>query len=81
MTFNLIKPILTNIKLIPNVDGTITVNGVIAQIGIQGAPANKFIQTDIVPPFSIPATETSATQPAFINAHVAAYVATTYPNS
>lgn len=81
MTFTLLKVILSNIKLTPNNDGTITANGVIAQVGITGAPANKFIQTDIVPAFSIPATETSASQPAFIQTHVAAYVATTYPNS
>jgi len=43
--------------------------------------ADKFIQTDIMPDIILPATETMASAPAYIEAQALAYVAANYPNT
>lgn len=81
MTYELLNTITRNAKFTPNEDGSIKATGVIAQIIIVGSLTGKFIQTDQVPAFDIPATTTSAQQPAYIEAQAQAYVTATYPNS
>jgi hypothetical protein len=82
MTFQIYGEAITrNMALKPNPDGTITVTNAQVQIMIVGSPADKFIQTDMIPPFNIPATETTATQPAYIEGVALAYIAATYPNT
>jgi len=73
--------ITRNMALSPNQDGTITVTNAQVQIMIVGSPEGKFIQTDVIPPFNIPATETSATQPAYIESIALAYIVSEYPNT
>jgi hypothetical protein len=80
MNYTLLDTITQNAKFTANEDGTITAKNVIVKVGIVGAPANKFIQVDVVPEFNIPASTTSANQPAYIDAQAQAYVTATYPN-
>lgn len=82
MTYQIYGSAITrNMALTPNQDGTITVTNAQVQIMVVGTPADKFIQTDVIPPFNIPASETSATQPAYIEQVALAYIAATYPNT
>ena len=81
MNYALYATITRNASYTANVDGTLTVTNVIAQINVVGAVADKFIQTDVMEPIIIPATETMATAPAYIEAAAQAYVTATYPNT
>lgn len=81
MTYELLNTITRNATFTANEDGSIKATGVIAQIIIVGSPTGKFIQTDQVPAFNIPAKTTSEEQPAYINTQAQAYVTKTYPNS
>lgn len=81
MNFILLNTITNRARFTQNGDGSIKANQVIAQIGIQGAPEGKFIQNDYVPEFNIPATKTSAEQPAYIEAKAQEYVTQNYPNT
>ena len=81
MKYTLLQTITTQTTFVSNQDGSLTAKNVIVKVGIDGAPVGKFIQVDIVPEFNIPATETSATQPAYIEAQAQAYVTATYPNT
>lgn len=81
MNYALYATITRNATYMANPDGTLTVTNVIAQINVVGAVADKFIQTDIMPPIILPATETMATAPAYIEAQAQAYVTANYPNT
>jgi len=81
MNYVLYNTITRNASYTANADGTLTVKNAIAQINIVGAVADKFIQTDIMPDIILPATETMASAPAYIEAQALAYVAANYPNT
>ena len=81
MNYVLYNCVTRNATYQANEDGTITATGVIAQSNIVGAPTGKFIQTDVMPPIIIPANQTTATQPAYIEAQAVQYVKDTYPNT
>lgn len=81
MKYVLYACITRNATYQANPDGTLTVTNVIAQVNIVGAPVDKFIQTDVMDPIILPATETMASAPAYIEAQAVAYVAATYPNT
>ena len=81
MNYTLLNSTTRNANFTANEDGSITVSNILVEIGIVGAPDGKFTQSDRVPDFNIPANQTSATQPAYIQAQVQAYVSATYPNT
>ena len=81
MNFALYNTITLNATYKANEDGTLTVTNVLVQINIVGSPADKFIQTDTMPPIIVPATETMASAPAYVEAQAQAYVTTNYPNN
>lgn len=81
MQFTLYNEITANASYQSNEDGSLTATNVIAQVNIVGAPAKKFIQTDIMPPFIIPKTTTAQQMPDYIKAQAVLYVQTTYPNT
>lgn len=81
MNYALYATITRNASYQANNDGTLTVKNAIAQINVVGAVADKFIQTDVMPDIILPATETMATAPAYIEAQALAYVAANYPNT
>ena len=74
-------PITRNATFITNQDGSLRANGVVVQVQIVGAIADKFIQTDIIPAFDIPASTTTANQPAYVEQVALDYISATYPNS
>lgn len=81
MEYELANVITNNAIFTSNEDGSLTAKGVAVQTKIVGAYEGKFLQTDQMPPFNIPADETSATQPAYIQAQATAFVAEKYPNT
>lgn len=82
MTYTIYGTAITrNMILRPNLDGTLTVTNAQVQIMIVGSPDDKFIQTDVIPTFNIPATETSATQPGYIEQVALNYISSNYPNN
>ena len=81
MEYQLKNVITRNGILKANDDGTITISNVNVEIKIVGAPEGKFIQTDTMSAIVIPATKTTAQQPAYIEEQALAYVATNYPNT
>lgn len=81
MNYELYNTITRNATYVANEDGTMTASNVVAQINIVGAPKDKFIQSDIMPPIVIPSTETMASAPAYIEAQAQAYVTKNYPNT
>jgi len=81
MNYALYATITRNASYTANADGTLTVKNAIAQINVVGAVANKFIQTDILPDIILPATETMASAPAYIEGVAQAYVTANYPNT
>jgi len=81
MNYTLLETITRNAKFTANQDGSIKATNVIVKVGIVGAPANKFIQVDVVPEFNIPAGTLTSAQEAYINTQAQAYVTATYPNT
>jgi hypothetical protein len=81
MNYVLYATITRNASYTANADGTLTVKNAIAQINVVGAVADKFIQTDIMPDIILPATETMASAPAYIEAVAQDYVTANYPNT
>lgn len=82
MTYSLVNMISANARFVQNQDGTITANGVIAQVGIVGTPQHKFIQSDIITPGIVVPADTSASgMQAYLIAQATAYVNRVYPNS
>lgn len=81
MEYKLSQVFTQNARFTSNEDGTITVKGVVVQTKIVGAYENKFLQVDVMSDIIIPSTETSATQPAYIEKQADAWVTATYPNT
>lgn len=81
MNYELARVNTQNTRFTSNQDGTITASGVVVFTKIVGAYPDKFLQVDIMSDIIIPATETSATQPAYIEKQASAWVASTYPNT
>lgn len=81
MNYELAKVNTQNARFTSNENGTITASGVVVHTKIVGAYPDKFLQVDIMSDVIIPSTETSATQPAYIESQAAAWVASTYPNT
>jgi hypothetical protein len=81
MNYELSKVNTQNARFTSNEDGTITATGVVVYTKIVGAYPDKFLQVDVMSDIIIPASETSATQPAYIESQAAAWVTSTYPNT
>lgn len=81
MQYELYDTITQNAVYSSNPDGTLTAVNVAVQVNIVGAPADKFIQTDVLTPLTIPADTEAQNIPAYIEAQALLYVQTTYPNT
>jgi hypothetical protein len=81
MNYELARVNTQNTRFTSNEDGTITATGVVVYTKIVGAYPDKFLQVDVMSDIIIPAKETSATQPAYIESQVADWVKSTYPNT
>lgn len=81
MEYQLAKVNTQNARFTSNQDGTITASGVVVFTKIVGAYPDKFLQVDIMSDIIIPASEISATQPAYIESQANAWVTATYPNT
>lgn len=81
MNYELAKVVTQNARFKSNEDGTITASGVVVYTKIVGAYEGKFQQVDMMPDIIIPKTETSETQPAYIEKKAAEWVKGTYPNT
>jgi hypothetical protein len=81
MKYELAKVMTENSTFKSNNDGTITVSNVVVYTKIVDAYPGKFQQVDIMSNIIIPASETSATQPEYIETQATAWVAATYPNT
>lgn len=88
MTYALLNTLDNNINYVHNQDGTITVNNLVVQVGIVGAPTGKFVQTEAITsigvnafPILIPASMVASDIPAFLQTQAQDYITNTYPNS
>ncbi len=81
MTYELARVNTQNARFTSNPDGTITASGVVVYTKIVGAYEGKFQQVDMMPDIIIPKTETSETQPAYIESQASEWVKVTYPNT
>lgn len=81
MNYELASVNTQNSKFKSNEDGTITASGVVVYTKIVGAYEGKFQQVDMMPDIIIPKTETSQTQPAYIEKQAQEWVSKTYPNT